>query len=245
MALPNEGVATATPARPSLARRIAGVLTAPRSTLAAVADSPRWLDVLVLTVLVVAGTTGAFLTTEAGRQALVERRVYTLEDFGQRVGPVEYKALQARVPELVTQQLAVLLAGVPLVTVGLALLVHVFIGRRSRAGNSGFRPVLAVVAHTHAVTMLRYVCLLPLNWWSQSLGNSLTLGVFLRAAEGSFLGNVVGTIDLFVLWWAVVLAVGISVLYDRKTGRIAAGMLAAYVVIALAVAGAKSILGTP
>ena len=39
-------------------------------------------------------------------------------------------------------------------------------------------------------------------------------------------------IDLFLVWWVVVLAIGLAVLYRRRTGPVALSLLGAYVGIA-------------
>ena len=54
--------------------------------------------------------------------------------------------------------------------------------------------------------------------------------------ESSFLAKFLGTIDLFIVWWVVVLAIGLAVLFKRKTGPIAAGLFIVYGVIAVIVA---------
>jgi len=50
-------------------------------------------------------------------------------------------------------------------------------------------------------------------------------------------------IDIFVVWWVFVLAVGVAVLYRRRTQPIAIGLFGVYAVIALAVATIMSRLG--
>jgi hypothetical protein len=67
------------------------------------------------------------------------------------------------------------------------------------------------------------------------------VGVFLP--EGSFLANFLGTIDLFVIWWMLVLAIGLSVLYRRKTASIMIGLSSVYIIIALAIAAIKAAVG--
>ncbi len=54
--------------------------------------------------------------------------------------------------------------------------------------------------------------------------------------ESSFLAKFLGTIDLFIVWWVVVLSIGLAVLFKRKTGPIAAGLFIVYGVIAVIVA---------
>ena len=61
--------------------------------------------------------------------------------------------------------------------------------------------------------------------------------------EGSFMAKLAGMIDLFVLWWVFVLAIGLGVLYRRRTQPIAVSLFAVYAVIALAVAAVMSRLG--
>ena len=51
-----------------------------------------------------------------------------------------------------------------------------------------------------------------------------------------------GAIDLFLLWWVVNLAIGLGVLYKRRTGPIATGMLITFVAIALVVAAVRAAL---
>ena len=50
-------------------------------------------------------------------------------------------------------------------------------------------------------------------------------------------------IDLFLIWWVIVLAIGVSVLYRRPTRPIALGFLCVYVVIALVWSGGMALLG--
>jgi len=62
--------------------------------------------------------------------------------------------------------------------------------------------------------------------------------------DGSFVAKLAGMIDLFVIWWVIVLAMGLAVLYRRKTQSIAIGFFTVYAVIALAVAAFMSRGGT-
>ena len=48
---------------------------------------------LVLATIVVAGASGFFLSTEVGRQAVIEEQVNTLESFGISVSDEQYEAV--------------------------------------------------------------------------------------------------------------------------------------------------------
>jgi hypothetical protein len=58
--------------------------------------------------------------------------------------------------------------------------------------------------------------------------------------ENTFPVRLLGAIDLFLIWWLVNLAIGLGVLYKRRTGPIAAGFLTVYLAIALVIAVIKT-----
>ena len=49
-----------------------------------------------------------------------------------------------------------------------------------------------------------------------------------------------GSIDLFRIWWLVSLAIGLAVLYKRRTSPIAWGLLAVYGIIVLVIAAVRA-----
>lgn len=53
--------------------------------------------------------------------------------------------------------------------------------------------------------------------------------------ETSFVTVMFQSIDLFLVWWLVVLAIGVGVLYKRRPGGIAATLIGIYVVIAVVI----------
>jgi hypothetical protein len=50
-------------------------------------------------------------------------------------------------------------------------------------------------------------------------------------------------IDLFWVWWLLVLAIGLGVLYRRRTQPIAVGLFGVYVVIIVGIAAVMSACG--
>jgi hypothetical protein len=62
-------------------------------------------------------------------------------------------------------------------------------------------------------------------------------------SENSFAGRLLGMIDIFLIWYVVVLAIGLAVLYRRRTQPIAISLLTVYAVIAIVVALIKSRVG--
>jgi hypothetical protein len=56
---------------------------------------------------------------------------------------------------------------------------------------------------------------------------------FVMLDEVSPLARFFGIIDLFVIWWVVILAIGMSVLYQRSAWRLAGIFLGVYFALAL------------
>jgi hypothetical protein len=233
---------TAAPASPNLAIRAIGVITAPRRTYAAVAEQPRVLGALLLTIGLMGAGTILFLRTEVGAQAALDQQVRQAEAFGRPINDAAYAQMERMLPYFGyigagSQALFITLGS--LMIAGLAFAIFTAI----MGGNARYKQVLAVVVHSGFILVLAAVFVLPLDYARESLTSPTTVGVLLPFLdEGTFPGRLAGSIDLFYVWWVVNLSIGLGVLYKRRTAPIAAGMLAVYFVIALAVAAIRSAL---
>lgn len=229
-------------AMPSLASRVIGIVRAPRQTFTTIIGQPTWLGLLVLTTVAATGAAGALYATEVGQQALLDQRVDLLEGFGQTVDDDRYARLEGDIPGIARQQLLMTALGLPLLTIGIAAASRVMLG--STAPRPTLRQALAVVTHADVVFLVRAFVLAPWNYVRESLGSPLNLSiVFPSLEEGSFLSSFLGSFDLFVVWWGLVLAVGLSVLYHRSTRAMAMTVFGVYGVLAVVMAGARSALG--
>jgi hypothetical protein len=108
-------------------------------------------------------------------------------------------------------------------------------------GNGTFKQVFAVMNHAGiipAFSALFVAGMLAVG--AKPVGvrpPGANLGVFLpMLEETSFLAVMLRSIDMFLLWWMIVLAIGLGVLYKRRTGPIATTFIGLYVVIALLIA---------
>ena len=91
---------------------------------------------------------------------------------------------------------------------------------------------------------LRQVIATPVDYVRESIGSPTTLIQFFSMFdEASPVARFLGAIDLFVVWWIVVLAIGMSVLYRRSTRRLALVFTGAYVGLALLAALAMAVSG--
>jgi hypothetical protein len=104
-------------------------------------------------------------------------------------------------------------------------------------GSASFTQVAAVVAHSGAVTLVQQLFIAPLNYVRESMSSATNLGVFVPFLdEGNIVARFLGVIDLFIVWWLLVMAIGLGVLYRRRTAPIFWSFIGIYVIIALVVA---------
>lgn len=240
------GVLEPTPVRsvcPGLPARVIGVLFAPRATYAAVAARPRWFGVLALIVAIGGAGTFAFLSTDVGKTAILDQQVRSLESVGVTMTDAAYERLQARAeygryigPAF--QAVAIPIAA--LLVAGIAFGVfNALLG-----GDGTFTQVVAVVVHSGIVILASQLFGLPLAYARESMAGATNLAVFAPFLdEASFPARLLGAIDLFVIWWAVSLAIGLGVLYKRRTGPIATTLIVIYVAIGVVIAAVKTVLG--
>jgi hypothetical protein len=223
--------------------RAFGIIASPRPTFEAIAQDPQWLGILALTFLVAAGSGAIVLSTDVGQLALLDQWERTASAFGRNVNDAEYAALAgasrngalyAVVNSVVT--------GPVLVLVLSGLLFAAF--RSAGPGAITFRQVLAVVAHAGVILALRQVIAAPVVYASETLTSPITMGIFFRMLnEASPLARFFGIIDLFVVWWTLVLAIGMSVLYRRPAPRLAGVFVGAYVTLAVVLTAVMAATG--
>lgn len=220
-----------------LLARLAGVVLSPRDTFQAIVARPRWFGALALVTLVTAAGSFVLLSTDTGQLAMLDQQVRQAESFGGTISDQQYAGMQRMLPFMRYVVAGSQLVMIPLVTLLLAALLYgVF--NAGLGGDATFRQVMAVLAHSGAVSLLQQLFLLPLNYARGSMSGATNLGVFVQTVldETSFIARFLGMIDLFIIWWLVVLSIGLAVLYRRRTGPIAGGLLGAYGVIAAAIA---------
>lgn len=240
--------AGSTSAPKGLVARLLGIITSPRDTFQSVVTHPTWLGMLVVTVLIIAVFTALPMTTEAGRQATLDQQVKQMQSFGFTVTDQMYDQMERGAGRLpYTTAISVIVIS-PIFTVIVAgLLFAIF--NAAMGGEASFKQVFAVITHAGAVSALSAVFSGTVNYiramsGNAAMGSVANLGALLpMLSEGSFLGNLLGAIDIFLVWYVIVLAIGLAVLYRRKTQPIAIGLLAVYAIIALAIAVFKSSRG--
>jgi len=223
-------------------KRLAGVLRRPRATLTDVAIAPRWVGVLVAVTLAAAAANAIFMNTEVGRQALVDQWERTALAFGQVVDDASYAQFQELSNRGPLYGVLSALLNVPAAIGAAAVLIYVTFGRGGV--RVPFGTVLAVAAHTGVILALRTLVSAPIAYARETTASATSLGVWFPAFdEASPLAQLLGLVDLFAIWWAVVLAIGISVLYQRRASRVAVALVGVYLAGALVLALAMAAVG--
>ena len=223
-------------------RRLTGVLLHPRATMAEVVRHPVFITTWVVVLLAVIVCGGLLLSTQVGKQALVDERVRVTEALGGRVGDAEYARLQAAPPVSIYLTSGGRLLVTPPVTLmvaaGLVLLARIDGTRLT------YVTALAIVVHATVVLALQQIVATPLHYIQEALTSPTTLAGILRLFdEGTVAARLFGTIDLFGLWWMWLLSVGMSAAAGQPAGRYWWRLLAVYVGVAATVAAVFAILG--
>ena len=232
--------AGSTSAPKSLVARIFGVLTSPKATFQSVVLAPKWFGVLVCTTFAVAIFTTLPLTTEAGRQAAIDKQVTQMQSFGVQVNDEMYNRMekQSAIMPYTTAGSIVVVSPI-IVTIFAGILFAIF--NAALGGEASFKQVFTVVSHAGVVSSLGAVFGGLVNYFRQRMDSVTNLGsLFPMLSEKSFVANFLGAIDVFVVWWLLVLAMGLAVLYRRRTQPIAITLFVVYGVIALGIAAFRS-----
>ena len=234
-------VSTTLPTR-GLAGRIVGVLTSPRDTYAQIAERPRWLGMAAVVLVLMVTPSIALMSTEVGRRALLDQQVQAIEAFGQTLNDAQYQTLQryaALAPYVAAVNALVVLPLAAAVIAG--VLIGIFGGLLG--GDASFVQVFAVVIGSGVVLALRSLFSTPLDYARESLSSPTTLNAVLPFFEdNTFAARALGAIDLFMIWWLLNLAIGVGVVYKRRTTPIATTLLLVYFAIGLTIALARSLL---
>jgi hypothetical protein len=223
-----------TPAPKSLVARLIGIVTAPSETFRAVAAHPRVFGMLLITTLGVAVLSTAPMMTEAGKEAALEQQVKQQEAWtGQTVTDEQYERMRQMsgiTPYFNLVGVLIFAPVMALITAGILFAIF----NAAMGGNATFKQLFAVVVHAGVISLLAQLFAGPVNVLRGSVGSVANLGALVPfMEESSAVARFLGTIDIFMVWYVLVLAIGLAVLYRRRTQPIAVTLFGIYGVIAL------------
>jgi Yip1 domain len=217
------------------------MVRSPRATLTQAVENPRSLDLALLIVVIAAACSAGFLLTRVGQLAALDQQVRQLESFGAAIDDAAYEELRRVLPYRPMIGAAVVLVGWPIFWWVSARILWWLGKARSQAT---FAQVLTVVVHASSILAVRALVALPLNYSRESLGGATSLRMVMPAvAESSFPGRLLGAVDIFVVWWVVLIAMGLGILYQKRTLPIARWLFGAYAGGAAALALTQALRG--
>lgn len=223
-------------------RRVTGVLIHPRATMVEVVRHPAFITTWVVVLLAVVLCGGLLLSTDVGRQALVDERVRVTEALGQRVDDAEYARLEANPPLLVYLTSGGRLLLMPLTT--LLVAAGLLVLAKVDGVKLAYATALAITVHATVVLALQQFVALPFHYLQEALTSPTTVAGVLRIFdEGGFAARLFGTIDVFGLWWMWLLSVGLAAAAGKPARRYWLRLLAVYVGVAAVVAIVFAVAG--
>ena len=223
-----------TPA-PGLFARFIGVLTAPRATFEKIVPSPTVFGALALVALTAAVVSTVFMNTEVGRTAFTQA-MQERASANTQLSPEQLQRM-----EQVAPYIRAFAGAAPIIFVPIAMMVisavlfvvfNVLMG-----GTATFRQMMSVVSHSQFVSVVGTLVTYLLNFMRGTMTSTTNLSAFMpNVDEHNFVYRLARSVDLFLIWWLVVLAIGLSVLYRRKTSGVAVTLFSIYGAIVVLVA---------
>lgn len=189
-----------------------------------------WIVVLALWLIPSAG----LLSTSVGRQALVDEHVRIVEAFGSAVSDAQYVELQQS-PPWTSYLTGTRLLLLPVATLLVALALRQ--AARWHRGSLSTGAALAVSVQASCILGLQQALTVPLMFLRESVTNMTNLAAVLPGIQdGSLSARLLGSIDIFALWWGGLLALGLSAATGRPARIYAGTLLGVYVGMAAVLA---------
>ena len=216
----------------SLAQRFTGILTSPKSTFESVVSFPRWFGIFAVCILISTLVTTAFFWSPTGQDALRTQMHEQNPNMPDQQADIALTVTKFATPVMIP------IGGLLVTLVIAGVLMGVF---AITGGTASFKQVLAVVAHAGVVSTVVGAANLVINYFRGSMAPVTSLaGLGQAFAEKGFMAGFLGAIDLVWFIYFFVLAIGLAVLYRRRTAPIFMSLTAFYFVIAIVIGAVKA-----
>jgi hypothetical protein len=207
-------------------------LTSPKTTFESVVSFPRWFGIFAITILLSTVVTTAFFWSPVGQDALRTQMHEQNPTMPDQQADMALAVTKFATPVMIP------IGGLVVMLIIAGVLMGVF---AITGGTASFKQVLAVVAHAGVVSTVVGIVNLAINYFRGSMVPVTSLaGVGQAFAEKGFLAGFFGAIDLVWFIYFFVLAIGLAVLYRRRTAPIFMSLTAFYLVIAIVIGAVKA-----
>jgi len=217
----------------SLFSRALGIVVSPGETFEVVTRFPSWATMLFLVCLVVGLSAGLPQFTERGRQATIDMQVRQIEQQGGTVPAEAYDRMRQMAPYFPYFAIGSVFVIVPVFTL-LFTGVYWAVFNTLFGGTAAFKQVLAIVAHSQVISAVGAIAGAPIQYaqGTQTPAGPFNLGALAPMLDpASPLANFLASISVFTVWQIIVSAIGLGVLYRRRSTGIAIGLIVAYLLI--------------
>jgi hypothetical protein len=218
---------------PGLLGRALGMITSPGATFQHVVREPRPAIMLLLVSVVIAIGAAAPQFTERGQQAVLTTQVEMMERMGVTVSDEMYANLERQASFGAYSSLVSTFIMMPLMALFFsALYWGVF--NALMGGTATFKQVLGIVTHSMVIMAVGALIQAPIQMTQErlSLTGPFNLGALVPfLSDESFVARMLSGISAITVWQIVVIAIGLGVLYKRKSTGIAISLIALYVVL--------------
>jgi hypothetical protein len=165
-----------------------------------------------------------------------------IEALGGTVSDVDYAGLQAQPPWWVYFSSGGRLLLLPVTTVAVAL--GLMAVARLEGASASWSQAMALVVHATVVLLIGQLVATPMHYVREALTSPINVATVLPLVEdGTMAARFFGTMDLFAVWWAGLLALSLSVLTGRRFRRYAGPLAALYLGFAAVAAAVFAAMG--
>lgn len=220
---------------PGLLSRAIGVFFSPKATFEQLLPRPKVLGAILVTGMLIGLAQGLPRLTEKGLQAALDAQAQQTERFSGRPVTDEQYATMRRIAPYQTYGTIIVTPVIGGVFVVFFAGIYFVVFNVVLGGTATFKQVVAVVSHSSFITALGYIAGAAVQYVQGTVNpfGPFNLGVlFPMLDENTFLARLLGFINIFSIWATIVTAIGFSVLYRRKTSRIAIGLFALTLIFA-------------
>lgn len=214
--------------------RLRDVFFRPVRVFEQLARVPLWAGALLVSLTVATLAQAAFMRSAVGSAAVVDARIASYDRMKDRITKEQYdRAVNDAIRSSSTIWYEVPLRNVVSATswmlVSSTIFYAIFNGLFG-AGFAKFGNVFAVVSHSWIILVSGRVLVHGLNYLNASTTSTTSALVLLPfdLDEVSIVGAFFEQVDLVSVWWTVVVAVGLAVLYKRPIKPVAACFLLFY-----------------
>ena len=229
----------------SILSNVINAYTAPDKVFKAVKDFNFKKALIPLLILAMVGVISFWaiqdLATEAGYDAAVERI-----ESSSRIADDQKEEIIAKMDERMSgpnyMGWIFSFLGNPIAVFFMAL-VALIVGNTFMGGSAKYGQLVNITAWAYMVAILEAIVKIPLMLSKWSLEVYTGLGVLGIGEKGSFINSLFAGIDIFAIWRIVLIAIGMGIIYNKKTKPYIAAMIIAWFVLRLIGAGFSSFFG--